>query len=151
LVADIALYCAGRFNSSGTLIQTISIGLSTPGPLALDSSGNLYVGNGGANTVSEFNSSGTLINGSFISGLHSPGGLAFDRSGNLYVANAGNSTISEFNSAGNLINTLSDPSLNGPDGIAIAAVPEPVSTPTVYGAIAVGFVLVCRLMRRALA
>ena len=57
--------------------------------------------NFGNNTVSEFNSSGTLITGSFASGLLGPHGLAFDGSGNLYVAN--NSGIWEFGPSGTVI------------------------------------------------
>ena len=66
----------------------ISTGLNRPWGMALDSSGNLYVANNNPNTVSKYNSSGSLINSSYISGLNSPTGLAFDTSGNLYVANS---------------------------------------------------------------
>jgi hypothetical protein len=79
---------------------------------------NVFVANYGLNTISEFNSSGTLITNSFASGLNSPEGLAFDNSGNLYVANSGNNTISEFNSSGGLITGFFASGLSTPHGLA---------------------------------
>src|SRR5665213_3580216 len=80
---------------------------------------NIFVANQGSTTVSEFNSSGTVLNASFASGLEEPEGLAFDSSGDLYVANYVNSTVSEFNSSGTLLNASFASGLSGPYGLAI--------------------------------
>jgi DNA-binding beta-propeller fold protein YncE len=61
-----------EFDSSGTLItSTFASGLNyQTWSLAFDSGTNLYVANYGGNTVSEFNSSGTLIK--TLTGLNGP-------------------------------------------------------------------------------
>ncbi len=76
-------------------------GLLAPAAEAFDSSGNLYIANSAANTISKvtFSSPGVLGTvTTFVplgAGLNVPTGLAFDSSGNLYVANLGNNTISQ--------------------------------------------------------
>ena len=74
-----------------------------PMGLAFDSSGNLYVSNQGANTISKLDPSGN--ESIFVSsGLNQPMGLAFDSGGNLYVVNngnLGNNTIVKIDAKGN--------------------------------------------------
>lgn len=87
---------------------------------------NIFVANQGNGTVSEFSSSGTLINATFVSGLSeiSPYGLAFDSSGDLFVANVNVANVnagmvSEYNSSGTLINaTFASSGLRFPEGLA---------------------------------
>lgn len=87
-----------KFNSSGNQSTFASSGLDIPTGLALDSGGNLYVANGGNNTIEEFNSSASgSVFATASSGLNFPIGLAFDTRGDLFVANSGNNTIEEFN------------------------------------------------------
>jgi len=122
-VADsIVLGALSEFNSAGpTPGSPISpstgdtgAGLADPWGLAIDASGNVWVANSatGANSISEFNSSGAAISGSSGytgGGLNIPEGIAIDGAGNVWVANRAttqtsppypNSTISEFNSSG---------------------------------------------------
>lgn len=47
---------------SGKLVQTITTGLSLPYGIAFNKSGDFYVANVGNNTITEYNSAGTLIN-----------------------------------------------------------------------------------------
>ena len=68
-----------------------STNLNVPNGLAFDSSGNLYAGNVGNNTISKFNSSGGYLS-NITTNADTPYGLAFDSSGNLYAASASNST-----------------------------------------------------------
>jgi DNA-binding beta-propeller fold protein YncE len=70
-------------------------GLSGPGAMAVDSSGNLYVANQYSDTVSEF-AAGSTTPTATLSGLNDPDALACDAKGNLYVANWNNNTVSEF-------------------------------------------------------
>jgi DNA-binding beta-propeller fold protein YncE len=92
-------------NPSGQASVFASTGLSGPGGLAFDSSGNLYVGNFNNNTIEKFNPTGqgTLFANSLMNG---PAGMAFDTNGNLYVGSLNSSgapfggSIAKFNSTG---------------------------------------------------
>ena len=65
---------------------------------------NLFVIDGGS-SVSEYDGSGNLVNGSYITGLNNAVGLAFDSSDNLYVSynSDGYGGVAEYNSSGSLI------------------------------------------------
>ena len=81
---------------------------------------NIFVANYLGNTVSEFDSTGNLINATFVSGVNKPSGMAFDKAGHLYVANQGGvkNTVSEFDTNGTLITDSFIPGLNTPEGLA---------------------------------
>lgn len=83
-----------RFTPGGTL-TLFSSDMDFPSKLAFDSSGTLYAGMVGNNTIQKFNSSGqgTVF---ASSGLNGPIPLAFDHNGNLYVGNTGDGTIMKF-------------------------------------------------------
>ncbi|HKO45485.1 MAG TPA: PxKF domain-containing protein [Pyrinomonadaceae bacterium] len=100
-----------KFNSSG--VFQFAFGTS-PGTfqgaadIAVDSSGNIYVADLGANVVRKFSSTGTSLGtiGSGGSGdgqFATPIGLAIDSSDNLYVADSANNRIQKFNSAGTFV------------------------------------------------
>ena len=83
-----------------TTASATLVGLTDPDArIAFDSSGNLYVANPGANTVSKF-APGSTTASATITGLDFPDALAFDSSGNLYVINNNISTISKFGPGG---------------------------------------------------
>jgi sugar lactone lactonase YvrE len=111
-----------EFDANGNLINVLVSGLDDPTGLAFDKSGNLYVANYYGGTVSEYDSAGDLINGSFASGLVDAEGLAFDSSGNLFVTSLYNGgTVSEFNSNGKLVKSFASgsPAVNRfPAGLA---------------------------------
>ena len=96
----------------------ITTGLNGPTFLAFDTTGNLYVSNNTGNTVSKYDSSGTLLNATYITGLSGPRGIAFDTTGNLYVTNSTANTVSKYNSTGSVINANFITGLSGPIGIA---------------------------------
>jgi hypothetical protein len=84
---------------------------STSSDLAIDGSGNIWVSNSRANTVTELNNLGAPISSSTVitpsvvrggfsgGGLSSPTSIAMDTNGNAWVANL-NASISEFNTSG---------------------------------------------------
>ena len=81
-------------------------GLNYPVYVAIDASGNAWIANTGADSISEFSSAGVAISpstGYTGGGLNVSGCIAIDASGNAWVANDGNNngnSISEFSSTG---------------------------------------------------
>ncbi len=76
--------------------------LATPYGLALDASGNLYVGNTGGNNVLVYNPSHVQTR-TITQGVQAPTGVAIDPSGNLWVANSSANSITEYGPAGKQI------------------------------------------------
>lgn len=77
-------------------------GLNDPGGIAIDRSGNVWVGNGQGNSISAFNSGGTAISpatGYTGGGRYAPPFIAIDGAGNIWVPSQGLS-ISEYDSSG---------------------------------------------------
>ncbi len=151
-ISDMANYVVYKVTPSGTISTVAGIPgvrgdsmdgsarastLSLPSGLALDSSGNLFIGDAGLdNVVDEVSPSGSL---SIISGvpgqvnppdstlpalssdLHEPNGLAVDSSGNLYIADTLHSVIEKqkliggsFSIVAGLSSTISGPTVNVP-------------------------------------
>jgi streptogramin lyase len=79
-------------------------GLNSPVPLAIDKSGNIWVGNtaSGANSVSEFSPLGVPNASSPFSGggIVDPFSIAIDKSGNIWTANVTPNSLSEIGNAG---------------------------------------------------
>ncbi len=111
---------------------TIASGFSTATALAVDGSGNVFVGEGdqtGSNSVarvSKFNSAGvrTLQFGSPGAGpgqMNLPYAIALDGSGNIYVAEAYGSRLQKFNSSGAFVSVLASPSSSCADGTVYQA------------------------------
>ena len=105
-------FASGTANNGGLSADS----LSSPGAIAVDASGNLFIADNGNNRVLEYNSPLTTDTtadrvfgqgGSFTSGtanhgglsgdsLSQPTGVAVDRAGNLYVADENNSRVLEY-------------------------------------------------------
>ena len=94
-----------KLNSSGFTIGTYTVGPASEGlwSMAIDSIGNVEVGEGGLGNYNIFkiNSSGTLID-SYYSG-NSPNDIAIDRGGNIWVVNYGDNTVIELSASGSFI------------------------------------------------
>ena len=76
-----------------------------PISIAVDSSGNVYVGDIFIHRVQKFSSTGTYLAqwGSYGSGngqFYTPSGIAVDSSGNVYVVDTGNNRVQKFSSTG---------------------------------------------------
>jgi sugar lactone lactonase YvrE len=94
----------GKAVTANTLSTLVSSGLNFPASLAFDAAGNLFIGNGGGNTISVLpKATGTLFGKAVTantlstlvpSGVANPTALVFDSAGNLFIANTANSTVS---------------------------------------------------------
>jgi WD40 repeat protein len=90
---------------------------------AFDATGNLFVTNFEANSVSEFNSSGVLVNASFGGPYNqSPESITFNSAGDVFVGQAdGTHHVLEFSPTGVLLNTFAPlPDSRGTDWIDLA-------------------------------
>jgi len=96
-----------HYSAAGVLLETLNTGQGgfTTG-MAFDSSGNLYVTNFSANSVTQFAGAGDPHTSSlFGSGYSTPESIVFDGAGNVYVGNLGNGIL-KFDSAGNFLGTV---------------------------------------------
>ncbi len=100
-------------------------GLNSPVPLAIDKSGNVWVGNtaSGANTLSEFSPLGVPNASSPFSGggIVDPYSIAIDKSGNVWTVNVTPNSLSELSSAGSPVSAsagYTGGGLNAPYDIA---------------------------------
>jgi streptogramin lyase len=110
-------------------INYIGGGLNAPRSIAVDVLGNIWVANNGANSISEFSSSGIAISGSAGytgGGLNAPWGIAIDAAGNVWVTDPisiGNGAVSRFSSSGAAIagSPYTGNGLSDPFGLAISS------------------------------
>ncbi|MBN8877008.1 MAG: IPT/TIG domain-containing protein [Sphingobacteriales bacterium] len=105
-----------------------------PRGIAVDASGNIYVGDDDNNRIRKISPAGlvTTLAGSGVSGsadgtgtaaqFSSPGGVAVDASGNVYVGDIGNDGVRKI-TPGGVVTTLASGAniLDGPNGVAIDA------------------------------
>jgi sugar lactone lactonase YvrE len=111
---------------SGTL-ATLPIGaLTNPTGMAVDSSGNVYVVDNGANLIWKTTPTGAFVGGDhpFLSGEGSPYGIAVDGSGNLYITDSiRNEVVKESPQPGGYFTRTLLPisGLSDPEGIAVDA------------------------------
>ncbi|HEX5705212.1 MAG TPA: PxKF domain-containing protein [Pyrinomonadaceae bacterium] len=127
-----------KFNSSGLFQFAFGDNVSEGGQflaaagIAVDSTGNIYVADSGANLIRKFSSTGTPIGtigsgGSSNGQFANPVGIAIDSGNNLYVADSGNNRIQKFNSAGTFVTAwgtlgTATSEFNGPRGVAVDTV-----------------------------
>jgi sugar lactone lactonase YvrE len=97
-------------------------GLSSPGGVAVDGSGNVYIADTSNNRIlKETLDSGAYTQSTVVSsGLLNPQGVAVDGSGNLYIADTGNSRVLiETLSAGSYTQSVVGSGLLNPQGVAV--------------------------------
>jgi len=132
---------SGKTNATGT-----SASFSNPAGIAIDASGNVYVGDAGNNLVRKITTgdvvstlAGSSLNGNAngtgtAASFRAPSGVAVDASGNVYVADYNNSMIRKI-TAGGVVTTIAGTSgnygstngtgtaasFNGPAAVAVDA------------------------------
>ena len=108
-----------KFSPTGADLGVFaSSGVGNAYDMAFDSSGNLYVPNGGLSTIRVFTPAGigsTLADNGL---LNHPAGIAFDKAGNLYAANGGDSNIVKFSGGVATVFAGSVNGVAGPNGLA---------------------------------
>jgi len=113
-------------NSTGSRLYLNPLtggGMNGPGPIAFDSSGNVWVVNNNT-TLSKLNGSGVALSpstGYAAGGLSGPVAIALDGSGNAFIANSGNNTVTRLSSTGTAYAStpFSGGGMNGPFAIAL--------------------------------
>ena len=99
----------------GTLLRSISN--KNPRAMAFDRTGNLYVADDAANTVTVYAHGTDSILRVITDGLSAPNSLAFDASGNLYVSNNKNQSVTVYAPGSRLVlRTITD-GVNGPHDV----------------------------------
>ncbi len=85
-----------------TLALTFAGGsLSAPSALAADASGNIWIANAAANTVTELAHTGTPLSGSgFTAALSTPSAIAISADSTIWLTNQANNTVSRLASTG---------------------------------------------------
>jgi DNA-binding beta-propeller fold protein YncE len=111
---------AGSTYVATTNVTTlVSSGLNQPGGVAVDSAGNIYIGDTFNNAVKEWSVASNTVTTLVSSGLSQPFGVAVDGMGNVYIADLGQNAIKEWMAASNTVTTLVASGLSVPYGVAV--------------------------------
>lgn len=119
---DVEVYSAAGHDQAPAL--TITDGIKAPAGLTTDGSGNLFVANTAANTVTEYAPKTTSPSATYSNGVLGPVSVAVDGNGTLYVANFYSfaASIVEFSSGSkNPSVTIGDPCSCYPVGLTLDA------------------------------
>jgi large repetitive protein len=128
LAALVLLGCGlGALPAQAQTVIHIGSGFSSPGGLAVDASGNVFVADVGNNAVKEILAAdGYTTVETLGSGFSAPEGVAVDGSGNVFVADTGNNAVKEILAVGGsipaispTINTLAAGEVGSPIGLAV--------------------------------
>jgi len=99
-------------SATATTPTTLITGLSSPGQVAVDGEGNVYVADTGNNRVAVYNATTAAVS-SITSGFLAPQGVIVDGFGNIFVADTGNNRVVKITALG-----------------AVSVVTSSLSTPT---------------------
>jgi sugar lactone lactonase YvrE len=100
-------------------VTTVVSGLAYPYGVAVDGSGDLYIGDGGHNAVSEWIPASNTVSNLVSAGLNNPAGVAVDHAGNVYIADYQNHLVKKWIAANNTVVPLVSSGLNFPAGVAV--------------------------------
>lgn len=126
-IADTGNHRVQKFSSSGSGIWSTGTSdgssgtgngeFDTPGDVAVDGSGNVYVVDRGNHRIQKLSSSGGYVTqwggqGNGTSQLDVPRGIGIDGSGNVYVADSRNNRVMRYNSDGSSATVFVPPGVN---------------------------------------
>jgi streptogramin lyase len=103
----------------GLALAPVSIGVSSPLGVAVDTQGNLYIADTANNAVEEWIAGTQQFVTLTSSGLNAPSAVAVDSLGNVYIADSGNAAIKEWSPLTRQVTTLPIAGLGRPAGLAI--------------------------------
>jgi DNA-binding beta-propeller fold protein YncE len=115
---------SGNVDAMHPFTPAISTKISTVGAtvhgMALDTSGNIYVGDASSGVIKKYSSSGTFI-ADFTTVLHSSThaqeGMTLDAGGNLYVTQATSSSVLKYDSTGTFVTAFTGFHIFDPWGV----------------------------------
>jgi len=111
-----------QYNAAGVFQSTVVSGLGTANGIASDASNNLYVAQGsynnGANTASQYNTSGAIAFSIATGHTTNPVAVAVDGSYNIYVLDNTNQTVTKYSSTGVYLSTVVS-GLSNPNAISV--------------------------------
>jgi len=134
----------GIFGYSGDGGLATSAKLNSPGGIAIDSTGNLYIADDYINCIRKVTATGiiTTVAGNGTSGnfgdggpatsasFNSPTGVAVDSLGNIYIADSNNNRIRKVTAATGIITTVAGNSIPGYSGDGSIATSAFLNTPS---------------------
>jgi streptogramin lyase len=123
LLLPILIGC-GTHPAAAQAIVTLGGGFESPEGVAVDSSGNVFVGDTFHNAVKEILASGGYVTVNALgSGFSGPPGVAVDGSGNVFVADTGNNAVEEIVAAGGYVtvDAVGGDGFDSPFGVAVDA------------------------------
>jgi len=94
--------------------------LRTPLGVALDASGNLYVGVDGQDRIEVYDPSGASLGSIGDGAIQMPNDLAFDALGNLYVVDSRSNRVQVYDPAGALVRSIGEGELRFPAALTIS-------------------------------
>ncbi len=94
--------------------------LDRPLGVAVDSTGNIYVGNDGRDNVEVYDSTGTKLRDIGIGNIQMPNDLALDLAGNLYVVDSLANNVQVYAPDGALLRTIGETLFQFPASLTIA-------------------------------
>ena len=103
----------------GGMTTLVSSGLSEPGGVAVDSSGNVYLADTFNNAIKEWSPSTQQVTTLVSSGLLHPPAVAVDGSGNVYVAASFDNAITEWSASTQQTATVVSTGLNVPVAVTV--------------------------------
>jgi DNA-binding beta-propeller fold protein YncE len=119
-LASVGLGRVKHYLPDGTLKDTVNDGSGSfyVTGMCFDTSGNVYVTNFTAGTISKIDPGGNVVSASWAVGLTTPESCVVDSAGNMYVSQPFGSTLVKFSSTGTVLATYA---IGRTDWLALAA------------------------------